>query len=674
MKKSQTVLLLFLLNLGALLQAQTSDFELQQIKTPFAPGERLLHFQVDDILQAQYYVFYSNDKEDLADANLTIDSSMPHGKVIKYEGSRSRDSKCEFVFPGASTPHAPNIRYFLQLSDARKAQLKGSDYLTRNDRRKIPQLYQARNEQYDTDKNERVFRKECMFFRVLQVETYRNTTQLSAIQEFYMPDDFTIGFAGDSFAAGTGADEDRTNPCYRSKNSGQMRAVRKFITSYPDVSVSYKHVACSGAKITHLTTAIQQEDGENINEHTQFNMLDTWLNNNDHDNLSMLIMNIGGNDIDFADLVKNYYVLPGNFVGSEDQETMGQRFAILSSRYDNFGADINNRFPFTKIAITTLPNITRNSQDEICFDRVTDLREYNCAYAFAPTQYSNVYNPPGEFLAVQNDILLPLNRIIRAKANEHNWGLIDVEDNANANGLCVCEGSGGYFWKFTNAVVHDRNLTAHPNSQGYRQIYTKDITNHLATTYFEELVPYYGLTVLAGNAEIPACESYIATYLKRIELAKSVDLSNIKSTTLRNQLKDSKNDLLKEVEKATDMRVWIPQEQKRQLALRQQQNRVALKKQSLKPKNTKIISKTTGAQIDIEKKIATIEITPEYKNWASAKTPEERIRTYELLNDRMNGTKGGSKTSIKKPMRLKGPLKQTPKKIVPIKTNKKKTN
>lgn len=605
------------------------SLELKNITVPFSPGERLLSFSVDDQLQSQYYIFYSNNRNDLNNISLNNANNIPYGSAIKYEGEIDRESKLEFVFPGTSTPKGPNAHYYMQQERRQGINFKGPRYITNNDQLILARVNGFANRAFDSDKNERVFRKECMFFRVLEINNYANINRASRIQEFYMPDDFTIGFAGDSFAAGTGADINPSNACYRSNKSGQMLAVKKFIRKNPNVSVSYFHSACNGARTPDLFS-----DNQTGNDGIQFTMIQNWLDQNNFDELNLLVMNIGGNNVDFADIVEYYYVRPGNFDGSIDQDLMPQRFENLEISYSNLEVAINAQFPFVSTAITTLPKVTRNSQNDICCDSYTDFSEYRCAYNIIPL--SAIDNPPGEFQAVEDDIIIPLNNVIRAKANEHNWDVIDVQNNANVNGLCVCPNSGGYFWSFVRAIAKsDVNFTSHPNAEGYKSIYRDDIANYLENKYYS-FSERYPLRFLFNNARIPNCNAFVELYTTRLKLANTRDFSHIKPTKLEN----TKTNFLAALVASKNPKSELFKAKQKQQLLNIKQQKIA------KAKLKRLVRPV--AKTNIKKRMAKIESSKAYKNWVNAKTPKEKEKAYAILAEKMNANKPIKKKVIKK--------------------------
>jgi len=634
-----------LLTLITFYQLNAQNVELLNVNMPLAPGERLLSFNVDDIIQSQFYVFYSNNRNDLNNISLENPNNVSYGKAIKYNGRTNRESKLEFIFPGTSTPKGPNAHYYVQQERRQGINFKGSPYLTNRDLLNVNKINGTSNRAFDSDKNERVFRKECMFFRVLEINNYANVNRTSAIQDLYMPDDFTIGLAGDSFAAGTGADTDPINDCYRSQSSGQMLAVKKFIRINPNISVSYYHSACNGARTLDLYSVEQTE-----NEDIQFTMIQNWLDENNFDELNLLLMNIGGNNVAFAYIVEHYYVYAGNFVGSVDQDAMPGRFNDLRLAYDNLELAIQEKFPSTEIAITTLPLVTRNRQGEICCDNTLDRSEYSCAYNFTP--FSRLANPPGEFQAVEDSILIPLNSTIREKGDEHDWDVIDVEDNAINNGLCVCSNNGGYFWSFVGAIGNfDHNFTAHPNAAGYRAIYRDDIYYYLENKYYN-MSDNYAVRFLVNNAEVPNCNAFIENYTTRLELANKPDLSNLKSAKLRSNILTTKNKVLKDIKSTNKPKSVLLKEKQKQKLLTAKQQKIA------KTKLKRIAE--PAANKDIKRRIAKIESSKEYKAWANAKTQKEKEKAYVILAKKMNETRNAKKQISKK--------KQI-QKLTPIKKN-----
>jgi hypothetical protein len=157
--------------------------------------------------------------------------------------------------------------------------------------------------------------------------------------------------------------------CHRSKKSGLVRGVKKFILYNPETAIDYLHVACSGASAIDLFKRLQPSSrlGDNRTvAQTQFDFLrNELIGARGHDQIHLLIMSIGGNDVGFGEVVVNYVIEPRNIVAedflSDLESGINTSIESLESLYENIDAHINNDLGDKPpiVGICTYPNPTR---------------------------------------------------------------------------------------------------------------------------------------------------------------------------------------------------------------------------------------------------------------------------------------------------------------------------
>jgi hypothetical protein len=428
--------------------------------TPFGPGDRQLTARVRTCgavaNSVELYVFYAEDRNQLN--NVSVGGTMPHGqaKVVRTEGQTVEYS---FIFP--HTDHrTPNPR------DTNPTRIRSGRTVF------IRLLKRVRNGAANLDHRGDLF-------------------------SFKMPDKLTIASVGDSFASGEGApvqegassptalwtdgddDTDTDVPCHRSKVSGQSLAVKDLKDDHPELAIAFKNVACSGAVIANLwstSSADRQSAHGDVTVPFQFDLVKNWLNTNRYEQLDILLMSIGGNNVGFSDMVFDFLILPQDMSTDEElRQVFGEAIGQLPSGYDGLNDIIHDQLPVVDtwrgILITGYPDPTRSATGGPCGG-------INLAYGWCwgPVEQTS---SQAEYAFVQNTILRQLNDGVRNGAAANGWDFIDLAGVAPRQGLCNCD--GGFFNVIGQSLENQDDIygMVHPNREGHDRMYKPRVNNAL---------------------------------------------------------------------------------------------------------------------------------------------------------------------------------------------------
>jgi hypothetical protein len=297
----------------------------------------------------------------------------------------------------------------------------------------------------------------------------------------------------------TGDDVTDARRCHRSPKATAPRAVRLLAAEFPDIDFTFRSFACSGARIDEGVTSSYegaQPSDESDRLPPQISQANDYLDappEGTDKRIDALVMNIGGNNLGFANIIQRCLNLPpysfercspptaenraGNFdtlrvlqtgVGSgEPVQMIG--LDNLPDLYEELNKKIN-RLPDTagklavkpaRIYLTTPTNPAAGGRDG-CFTG----------------QYDYEKNLGVDDQTWLRDTIFPtLVEAMRVAAQTHLWRLVELGPAAPANGLC--SGPGRMFNRNRDAllrqgatVVSDGGLgvshgIAHPNSAGY---------------------------------------------------------------------------------------------------------------------------------------------------------------------------------------------------------------
>ncbi len=319
----------------------------------------------------------------------------------------------------------------------------------------------------------------------LTASVKEGTTDHAGSAQVYVRD-FLIAGLGDSNGSGEGnPDVPGTSPlwedrrCDRSVNSFEPRAALMIDTYNPQTSVTFVHLACSGASVPQGLTGpyrgINDPGGAPIP--SQLSQLDQLTGKRGVD---ALLLSIGVNDIDFSPLVQFCIAedscMDKPYPATSSAETLSaavaRKLAALPKRY----ALVNERLARIGVAarrvyITEYPDSTHDSTGSQFCNPL--LRVYGQGtFDQAEARWAFLH------------VLTPLNRAVDAAAARYHWRVISgVAQDFAVHGYCS---SQPWIVGLTESLANEGSPygTLHANSAGHQAV-----AQTLATLLAVDLFP-----------------------------------------------------------------------------------------------------------------------------------------------------------------------------------------
>ncbi len=310
------------------------------------------------------------------------------------------------------------------------------------------------------------------------------------------------GDAADQAFTGDGPTAARR--CHRSPKATAPRAVRLLAAEFPDIDFTFRSFACSGARIDEgpigTYEGAQPIDQEN-RVPSQISQANEYLNDlpqGTDKRIDALVMNIGGNNLGFGNIIQRCLNLPPyqgfepcspgnvseNGIGNDDTlrvlltgEGSGEPVSVIGlDNLPGLYSELNkkvNRVPGTagqlavrpgKIYLTTPPNPVGGGRG-------------GCLTG----QYDYEKSLRADEHAWLRDTVFPmLVDAMSDAADDHDWELVELGPAAPANGMCVTQNR--LFNRNRDSLRHQGATVAsvaglavshgigHPNSAGYAAI------------------------------------------------------------------------------------------------------------------------------------------------------------------------------------------------------------
>ncbi|MFZ1320405.1 MAG: hypothetical protein WAT71_02495 [Ignavibacteria bacterium] len=494
-------------------------------RCPIIPGSRSLSFQISNEALTnrnfEIWVFYSNEKSELRDISINslFSPTLHRGRPLLFKFDNTYD--CKFIFPSRNHNIAPNNTMF-QLNYA-DAHIVRNNYPLYN-----PRLFLPGNPNIDL--NPIVYKKdECVYYKIMKVRksdaTYSDA-EVTELKSFVMPDSYNIAIAGDSYAAGEGAPNHNVGtsddlwdncPCHQSRKSGLLRGVKDFIYFNPNIDIDYSFNPCSGAKALELYENHQLTTGhldcEEIRNNIQFKTLKNRLlgqgpSQGNHNKVNLLLLNIGGNDCGFAQIVLNYLVIPANYQYEDVnvRREYEERILLLGDIYQGLDEAANEFFGNPVVGICTYPDPT-HGPNGLCGDSLFYDSDFSDFFHFGCASFETdiLSSPTGEYKMIQESFLLPMNNQIRNTTNI-GWKVIDVENKIGKHGICNCRDP--YINTLGASIAIQGNVYGmiHPNDNGYSNIY-RDAISDFVSSQFSYSQFLYHMGILIGIIKVKLCSS-----------------------------------------------------------------------------------------------------------------------------------------------------------------------
>jgi lysophospholipase L1-like esterase len=318
----------------------------------------------------------------------------------------------------------------------------------------------------------------CTFRHFFQVEGKHTVRLITEVGHKRIVDsqavviqDWLIVSIGDSVASGEGVPEEagwQSARCHRSALSGTALAARQIEEDDPHSSVTFVHLACSGASVPQGLLGPYGGVIPDVEEPPLTPQIDELNQIARRRQVDAVLLSIGANDIEFSEFVtfcgktanpfkdcfeRNYKDASGKRAGTAEK-AVNALVANLPDRYDRLAASISKRIPAGRVHIVEYFDPTRNAKGEPC-GHILDILRPNVIRA-------------------QELLLDPLNRELARAAERNHWDEVDgVAALFRDHGYCA----HGQRWvsKLSDSLWHLPGLsgrhrgTLHPNEEGHRQ-------------------------------------------------------------------------------------------------------------------------------------------------------------------------------------------------------------
>jgi hypothetical protein len=333
----------------------------------------------------------------------------------------------------------------------------------------------------DTCTYDHVFAGQGAYPVDLEIELADGTT--TSVVQTVVVRDLVVVSIGDSVGSGEGnpdiPETDDTDPvwqdsrCHRTASAGSALAARQLEVADPQTSVTFIHLACSGASVqgddlAHggLLTPYEGIEPESPALDPQVHALAQLLRTapGERRPIDALFISIGANDVHFSDVVKSCLEPSVRLRGCHEDDTgdeLRQRLATLPARYAELAAalDAEGMIDPDRIFITEYFDPTTDEHGAWNMDCVAD--QWSILPAFINAS---------EARWASEEVVRPLNAKVAAGAAAHGWNLVSgIADAFRGHGYCSSD-SWVVGLEESYASQDNKEGSFHPNRAGH-QVY-----------------------------------------------------------------------------------------------------------------------------------------------------------------------------------------------------------
>ena len=308
-----------------------------------------------------------------------------------------------------------------------------------------------------------------------------DATQKSSNQQILLRDLLVVSM-GDSVAAGEGAPKEKFNlkhdaawtdrRCHRSKNGVQVLAAKELERRDPHTSVTFRHVACSGASI------YEGADGDGgivrpyrgIDRRTKDkpaflrSQVDVVQDAVGKRRIDLLLLSAGANDLGFGAIIEDCLntancAKKGNKMRTRTEDRLAKE---LPKRYALLAQVITARFAPRSVIVGEYPDPTHKANGTICNPLLNAPSLERVKGTITVTEARWAYD----------GVVKPLNRLIRATANTYRadgWSAVTgIEGDFRTHGYCA-GAKATWFRQLTSSLLMQRNKVGavQPKTFGY---------------------------------------------------------------------------------------------------------------------------------------------------------------------------------------------------------------
>lgn len=271
----------------------------------------------------------------------------------------------------------------------------------------------------------------------------------------------------------------------------------------PRFLIKYRSFACSGSTVNvglrGPYAGVGHRSIVEVAFQSQIDQVEQWLADEQIEQLDVLIVGIGGNDVAFPRVVENS-VKPGPLQNADRQKienmvqwgdpTDGTRVIGLNNLAHTLlilDDEIRDRINPKHIIVMTYPEPTRDGDGTFCHDFdegfIVSSQHLELATSDAFGDSMDVFRDFGigastleiqaaELQWVEDNLITPLNESIRSVAEQRNWVLVDgLRSLTRGHGYCSDD---PWFHTLKSSWETQKDLkgTAHPNRRGHEAMAT----------------------------------------------------------------------------------------------------------------------------------------------------------------------------------------------------------
>jgi hypothetical protein len=286
--------------------------------------------------------------------------------------------------------------------------------------------------------------------------------------------------------------------CHRSPKAGAARAAATLQAKYPAINIVFASFACSGAQAdSGLLGVYTGSDDHFVTSPpvaSQISQAETFLATQPDRHVDAIVMNIGGNDAHFADIIRDCLFIPDVplpqlsasaplvLKGCESNPYTRANFttglaslAGPNGLYGQINSAFNTRLAPGRVYLTEVPNPTRGSDGQFC-------------HLSGPSPYNKATRDEARF--IETTVMNGLNTQFRTSAAQMQprpWVVVSgIADDYRTHGICSATSwfrSADEAMRIQGPEVFTFHLTApdgsqvsvgalssgflHPNSAGY---------------------------------------------------------------------------------------------------------------------------------------------------------------------------------------------------------------
>ena len=296
-------------------------------------------------------------------------------------------------------------------------------------------------------------------------------------QKAVIVQDWLIVSIGDSVASGEG-NPDEPGPvwedrqCHRTSAAGPAQAALAIERADPKTSVTFIHLACSGATINEglLGRYEGQEPGRPLQPQVQ--AMDLLVGNREID---AVLVSIGANDVEFSTIVTECFLRTDCNVASNPRSMavfFNNKLTGLAPAYDALGAKLKSglRHPVKpeRTYITEYFDPTRDERGAFCDNKILE----------EAADFPRLGITAAEAEWASTEMLVRLNQAVAAAAARNNWHFVGgTTSDFQNHGYCAVD-SQRWIVQVTESLrnQHNKDGTIHPNRAGHL-----DYGSHLST-------------------------------------------------------------------------------------------------------------------------------------------------------------------------------------------------